>query len=67
MCLTEDLKRFIGHVGVQRDITARQQAGVALRASEERFRVIVNSTSDMIYTLDIEQKYTRPLATGSHR
>jgi PAS domain S-box-containing protein len=41
-----------------RDITERKQAEEALRQSEERFRNIMASMHDIVYTLDNEQRHT---------
>ncbi len=40
------------------DVTDRVRAEEALRASEERFRTVVTSTDDVIFTLDREHRHT---------
>jgi len=43
---------FIGFLLIFRDVTERQQIEEALRDSEERFRVLLNSTAEAIYGTD---------------
>ncbi len=41
--------RVIGYYGVAQDITERKQAELALQASEERYRILTELTSDYAY------------------
>ena len=45
-------------VGMLQDITARKQTEKALMESEARFRAIMASTTDFIFTKDTESRYT---------
>ena len=49
---------LLGTQSTLRDITARKEAEDALRESEERFRMIANSTPVMIWMTDKEGRYT---------
>ncbi|NLE94589.1 MAG: PAS domain S-box protein, partial [Dehalococcoidia bacterium] len=50
--------RVIALQGVIRDITERKKAERLLRESEERFRSIMASMQDVVFTLDREQRHT---------
>jgi len=44
--------------GVARDITRRKQIEERLRRSEERYRQLVDNANDIVYTTDMEGRYT---------
>ncbi len=49
---------YLGYRGIDRDITARKRAEEALRESEERFRSLVELTSDLIWEINQNGIYT---------
>jgi two-component system, cell cycle sensor histidine kinase and response regulator CckA len=49
---------FLGAVAVTVDVTTRKKGEDALRESEERFRTLVSSTNDVVFTLDTELRHT---------
>jgi PAS domain S-box-containing protein len=54
--------QVVGWQGVMFDMTARRQAEAELRASEARFRALVQNSSDIIVVLDADgkRKYVSP-------
>lgn len=49
---------FSGYICVDRNITARKQMESALRESEKKYRSLVDLTSDSVYELDKDFRYT---------
>ncbi|MFC1888405.1 PAS domain S-box protein [Thermodesulfobacteriota bacterium] len=48
----------IGIISVLRDITDRKQARETLRKSEERYRLLAENATDVIWTMDMDLNYT---------
>jgi PAS domain S-box-containing protein len=48
----------IGYIGIHRDITRRKKAEEALRTSEERFRLIAETSRDIIFQIDLRGEIT---------
>ncbi len=44
--------------GIARDISEHKQTVAALRRSEERYRTLIESANDIIYTMDMAGRYT---------
>ncbi len=50
--------KFIGRFGVGRDIIEKKKIERDLKKSEERYRLIAENVSDLIFTLDMNLKFT---------
>ena len=58
---------LIGFHGVARDVTERRKAGQIIRESEEKYRLLTEKTSDLIYTHGPQlQKYLRQPLGGEN-
>jgi len=59
--ILDESHELIGYRGVDKDITERTQAEVALRESEDRYRRITEAITDYIYTVTVQDG--RPVET----
>jgi PAS domain S-box-containing protein len=56
--MKDDLGNVVGIFGAARDITERIMAGEALKQSKEQIRILLDSTAEAIYGLDLDGKCT---------
>ena len=52
-----DLQEVVGFLAVQRDITAQEQAKLALKQSEARCRALADTAPDAIFIADAENRF----------
>ncbi|MEZ4672020.1 MAG: PAS domain S-box protein [Anaerolineae bacterium] len=55
----DEHKQIVGYYGVAQDVTARKVAEIALRKSEERYRIISELISDYAYYFRVDPDGTR--------
>ena len=64
VALKDSAGTLLGFSKVMRDVTARQQAEEALRASEERLQALVSASSDALYQMNPDWTEMRQLGGG---
>lgn len=65
-CLYDSKGRFVGHFGMQLDITDRKMGEVALEKSERMYRLITEHAFDVIWVFDVTRRtftYVSPSVT----
>jgi PAS domain S-box-containing protein len=56
--LMDGKDNIIGVLGTYEDITEQKEAEVALRRSEEQYRIVTENASDVIWTMDLNLHFT---------
>jgi PAS domain S-box-containing protein len=51
-------RSFVGYIGIGFDVTDRKLAGEALRDSDDKLRLLLDSTAEAIYGIDLEDRCT---------
>lgn len=57
ICFTDGANRILGHFGIQHDVTNRKRGEDALKASEERYRLLANNMLDLVALHDPDGTY----------
>lgn len=52
ICLYDDQGRITGHFGVQREVTGLKEAIAALKASESKYRLLIENQTDLVVKID---------------
>ncbi len=55
--IIEEKGNVIGYIGVAIDLTERIEIEKAIKESEEKFRTLISSMDDMVFTLDTEHRH----------
>ena len=64
VCLYDQDCRVIGHFGIQRDVTEQVSAQRRLRDSEERLRMLFDSSPDFIWITDNDGRFVKVNPAG---